>query len=465
MGETNKIQTKEKFTAAQVARFIIPSAIGAFLFMCPIPDGAGGYLIPVTVLNDWINANFSGILPFIALFIIVGSAIMSIIGTVFKPAFIEKRPILKDAFCTKWYWILMRSLGAIVACMVFLEVGPQIIIGPDTGSFVFYSLICTIIAIGIYGCGLLPLLTEFGLMDFVGTLVSPLMRKVFRLPGRAAVDCLSSWLGATSLGVIITNGQLEKGYYTQREAASIATNFSAVSIAFALVVLTQVGLEDQFFTFYLTVGLVAIVSAIILNRIPPLSRKPDTYMVDNPAQKGESLKPEGYSLLGWAWHRAVMKGNDNGYTVKSYMTDWAKNSCLMLFGILGNVMLIGTVALIIAYNTPIFTYLGMPFQPLLELLQVPEAEAASQTMIVGFTDMFIPSVLASATIESPYTLFLVAVISITQVLYLSDNVAMILITKIKVSLLDMFIIFLERTIVSLIVASLFIRFVLQVPLV
>ena len=77
MGETNKIQTKEKFTAAQVARFIIPSAIGAFLFMCPIPDGAGGYLIPVTVLNDWINANFSGILPFIALFIIVGSATVS----------------------------------------------------------------------------------------------------------------------------------------------------------------------------------------------------------------------------------------------------------------------------------------------------------------------------------------------------------------------------------------------------
>lgn len=91
MGETNKIQAKEKFTAAQVARFIIPSAIGAFLFMCPIPDGAGGYLIPVTVLNDWINANFSGILPFIALFIIVGSAIMSIIGTALN------RPLSRSA--------------------------------------------------------------------------------------------------------------------------------------------------------------------------------------------------------------------------------------------------------------------------------------------------------------------------------------------------------------------------------
>ena len=208
-----------------------------------------------------------------------------------------------------------------------------------------------------------------------------------------------------------------------------------------------------------------MISAIILNRIPPLSRKPDTYLTENPAQKDENLKPEGYSLLSWAWHRAVRKGNDNGYTVKSYMSDWARNSCMMLFGMLGNVMLIGTVALILAYNTPIFTYLGAPFQPLLELLQIPEADAASQTMIVGFTDMFIPSVIASATIESPYTLFLVAVISITQVLYLSDNVAMIMITKIDVKLWEMFVIFLERTIVSLVVASVFIRFVLQVPLV
>ncbi|HIV79514.1 MAG TPA: YjiH family protein [Candidatus Avanaerovorax faecigallinarum] len=460
----NEKKRHEGFTARQILRFIIPSAAGAFLFMCPVPDGNGGMLIPITILNDWINTHFSGILPFIALIIIVGSAILSCIGTTMHPAIFDRHPILKDAFCTKWYWLLIRVLAAVVTIMVFCNVGPEWLIGPDTGSFVFYSLICTIIAIAVYGCGLLPLLTEFGLMDFVGTLVSPLMRKVFKLPGRAAVDCLSSWLGATSLGVLITNGQLEKGYYTQREAASIATNFSAVSIAFALVVLTQVGLEDQFFTFYLTVGLVAVVSAIILNRIPPLSRKPDTYITENPAQEGESIKPDGYTLLGWAWTRAVRKGNDNGYTVKSYMTDWGKNSCMMLFGMLGNVMLVGTVALVIAYNTPIFTYLGMPFQPLLELLQIPEAEAASQTMIVGFTDMFIPSVLASATITSPYTLFLVAVISITQVLYLSDNVAMILITKIKVNLFEMFIIFLERTIVSLVVASLFIRFVLQVPL-
>lgn len=462
--DTTKHPPRERFTVKQGLRFIVPSAAGAFLFMCPVPDGSGGMLIPITLLNSWINTNFSGILPFIGLIVIVGSAVMSAIGTILKPAFFERHPILRDAFCTKWYWVLLRILGAVLTIMVFCSVGPDWLIGGDTGAFVFYSLICTIIAMAVYGCGLLPLLTEFGLMDFVGTLVSPFMKKLFRLPGRAAVDCLSSWLGATSLAVLITNDQLEKGYYTEREAASVATNFSAVSIAFALVVITQVGLEAQFFSFYLTVGAVGIVSAIVLNRIPPLSGKPDTYLVDNPVQKEEALKPEGYSLLGWAWTRAVRKGNDNGYTAKSYMTDWGRNSCMMLFGMLGNVMLIGTLSLVLAYNTSLFTYLGMPFKPLLELLQIPEADAAAQTMIVGFTDMFIPSVLASATISSPYTLFLVAVISITQVLYLSDNVAMILITKIRVSLLEMFVIFLERTVVSVVVASLIIRFILQVPL-
>ncbi len=454
---------REKFTAAQVLRFLIPSAIGAFLFMCPIPDGTGSFIIPITIVNGSINQALSGVLPYIAMFIIFGSAVMTFLGSVCKLPFIENSSVLRGVFVTKWYWVILRALGALITFLVFFQIGPVWLVGPDTGQFVFYSLICTIIAIAIYGCGLLPFLTEFGLMELIGTLVSPLMRKVFRLPGRAAVDCLSSWLGATSLGVLITNGQLEKGYYSEREAASIATNFSAVSITFALVVLTQVGLTNQFFSFYLTVGIVAVVCAIVLNRIPPLSMKPDTYLTGQPAVQ-EKDRPEGYNLAAWAWRQAIKKGNDNGYTVKSYLTDWARNTCMMLFGMLSMVMLVGTVSLALAYYTPIFSWLGMPFKPLLELLQVPEAAAASQTMIAGFTDMFIPSVIASATITSPYTLFLVAVISITQVLYLSDNVAMILTTKIKVNVLEMFIIFLERTLISLIVASLVIRFILQIPM-
>lgn len=453
---------KKNFTLKQSLYFLIPSCIGAFAFMCPIPGENGSFVIPITYLINAVNSIFSDYLIYITLVVILCSAIFSFIGSVLKPDFIKNSVILSGAFSVKWYWMLLRVLGAGTAFLVFLKIGPEWLIGNDTGAFVLYSLLCTVIAIAVIGCGLLPLLTEFGLMEFVGTLLGPIVKRLFRLPGRAAVDCLSSWLGATSIAVILTNGQLEKGYYTQREAATIATNFSAVSITFALVVISQVGLMDSFFSFYGTVCLVAVVSAIVLTRIPPLSRKPDTYLVET-TYKGEVYHAPGYSLLSWAWHQAVEKANDNGYTSKSYLTDWVKNSCMLLFSILPLVMFIGTFALAIAYFTPILSWLGYPFLPLLKLLQIPEAAAASQTMVAGFADMFIPSVIASATITSTFTRFLVAVVSITQVLYLSDNVAMILSTKIPASLLDMFIIFIERTIISLIVASLFMRFVLQIP--
>ena len=57
-------------------------------------------------------------------------------------------------------------------------------------------------------------------------------------------------------------------------------------------------------------------------------------------------------------------------------------------------MCIGTVALIITNYTPIFQWLGLPFVPLLNLLGVPDAAAASSTLLVGFADMFTPSVIS-----------------------------------------------------------------------
>jgi nucleoside recognition membrane protein YjiH len=97
--------------------------------------------------------------------------------------------------------------------------------------------------------------------------------------------------------------------------------------------------------------------------------------------------------------------------------------------------------------------LGTPFVPLLELLQVPEAAAVSQTMVVGFTDMFTPSIIAAAGIADPMARFIVAVISVTQLIYLSEVGGLILGSKIPVNLLELFILFLERTIISLIIVA------------
>ena len=121
----------------------------------------------------------------------------------------------------------------------------------------------------------------------------------------------------------------------------------------------------------------------------------------------------------------------------------------MIFAIIPVVMAIGTAALMIAEYTPLFDYLGMPFRPLLTWLQIPDATAASKTIVVGFADMFIPSILASDSITSEVTRFVIAALSVTQLIYLSEVGALLIGSKIPVNLVELFAIFILRTLVSL----------------
>lgn len=88
------------------------------------------------------------------------------------------------------------------------------------------------------------------------------------------------------------------------------------------------------------------------------------------------------------------------------------------------------------------------FIPLLKLLGVPYAVEASQTVMVGFADMFLPSVIA-ASIPSEMTRFIVAALSVTQLIYLSESGAVMLGTKMDIKVLDLFIIFIQRTLITL----------------
>lgn len=138
---------------------------------------------------------------------------------------------------------------------------------------------------------------------------------------------------------------------------------------------------------------------------------------------------------------------------------------MILFTLNTTVMAIGTVTLVIAYYTPVFNWLGVPFMPLLNLLHIPEAQAASTTLLAGFADMFIPAAIAGAQISSTFTKMLVAVLSVCQLIFISETGSMILSTSIPVRFRDLVLIFLERTIIILLVATPVIRFVLGIPMI
>ena len=293
----------------------------------------------------------------------------------------------------------------------------------------------------------LPLLLNFGLLELFGALLTKVMRPVFKLPGRSSIDAIASWLGDGTIGVLLTSKQYEDGFYTKREAAVVGTTFSIVSITFSLVVIDQVGLIHYFVPYYLTVTFAGMITAIIMPRIWPLSKKPNTYINGKEADETMELIPEGYSPFGYGFEQASLQAQKSS-SMKKFFAEGGKNILDMWIGVAPIVMAIGTLALIVAEYTPIFQWLGMPFIPLLELMRVPEAEAASQTLVVGFADMFLPAILAGG-IESEMTRFIIASVSVTQLIYMSEVGGLLLGSKIPVNFKDLVIIFLLRTLISL----------------
>src|SRR5690606_26294206 len=126
------------------------------------------------------------------------------------------------------------------------EIGPKFIWSENTGVIALYDLSSFLLVIFLFAGLFLPLLLDFGLLEFVGTLMTKIMRPLFTLPGRSAIDCLASWIGDGTIGVLLTSKQYEEGYYTKREAAVIGTTFSLVSITFSIVVLGYVELTHLF---------------------------------------------------------------------------------------------------------------------------------------------------------------------------------------------------------------------------
>lgn len=447
---------KSKFTLKDNLKFIIPSIIGVLLFMIPIKY-EGDVTIPIAIFSGML-VNFLGeYLVYIITGTMAISAILSLIATIVKPKFITNNKILSSLFTTTPLWLVSRVLGGIFGVLAAFQIGPQMIISGDTSAFVLNDLLTVLFSIFLFAGLFLPLLLNFGLLEFFGSLLTKIMRPVFKLPGRSSIDCITSWLGDGTLGIMLTNKQYEDGFYTEREAATISTTFSAVSITFSLVVINTVGLGNIFVPFYLTVTFAGIVAAVIVPRIYPLSKKKDTYYNGKTNKIDESI-PEGYTSLSWGYEQAITKARKNS-SIKEFFADGAKNVLDMWVGVLPVVMCMATIALIIATYTPLFKILGVPFIPILQLLQVPEAVQASQTLVVGFADMLLPSVVASTTITSEMTRFIVAAVSVTQLVYMSEVGGVLLGSKIPVNIKELIIIFIERTLITLPVIVLIANFI------
>jgi nucleoside recognition membrane protein YjiH len=438
----------KKYSLSTWLLFLIPSILGILLFMIPVKL-FGDWKVPIATLADILSGFIAPVMPWTATIILIIAALGSFFYFI-KGKDEDDTSFTTNLFSVSIFWVITRIIGAVLALLVVLQIGPEWIWNENTGGLLLSEdgLVTFLFTIFLFAGLLLPLLLNFGLLEFFGTMMVKVMRPLFKLPGRSSIDALTSWIGDGTIGVLLTAKQYEEGYYTKKEAAIIGTTFSVVSITFSIVIINHVGLGSYFLQFYGTVILTGLILAFIMPRIYPLSGKGDEYIDGRPFTGDEEKLPEGYNSLSHGLENALAKADTNRSFGKTF-ADGFKNVLDMWIGVIPVVMAFGTAALILAEYTPVFTILGKPFEPILSVLGIPEAADAAQLMVVGFTDMFLPVILAEGMITSELTLFVVATISVTQLIFMAEVGGLLLGSKIPVNFLDLVMIFLLRTLIAL----------------
>ncbi len=436
---------KQQYTMEQLMHFIIPSFIGALVFLLPIPmKGSLNTILGIVI--DWGKALLKPWLPGAAMTLVVISALASLWATVARPEKIEKDPFWGELLIVRPFWLVSRLLGAVLYVIIYYKLGAEIVWDMNNGGTPAIVLAPALLIIFIVLAGVVPLLTDYGLMEYVGTFARPIMGPLFKLPGRSAVDCLASWVGSCSVAVVITTKVHDQGYYSDREASVITTAFSVISIAYIYVMADFVGLPNMYFQIMAAVYAVTFILALIMPRIWPLSSIPDAFSGKAGKQRiGDDL-PKGWTLSEWALKMAVERSAQQ--TTAKTIDSGLKTFISLVISTMPLVVAWGTVVLIIANNTPVFQTLSIPFAWCLELIRLPEARQVAPAFLLAYADQFLAAVVGAGR-TSVAAKFMCACISGTGLIYMTEVGVLILQSSIPLGFWKLTGIYVIRAVLSI----------------
>lgn len=428
-----KTVQQQKATSGDWFKFIVLSLIGIFMFFIPISIG-GKSTIPLDHVVTFVKTTAPALMPYYALIVIILGAIYPFYNKTWN----------KDTVTT--VFSIAKVVGLGVAIMAVTGQGPAWLFTPDMVPFLYNKLVISVGLIVPIGAVFLAFLVGYGLLEFIGVIMQPIMKPIWRTPGRSAIDAVASFVGSYSIGLLITNRVYKEGKYTAKEAAIIATGFSTVSATFMIIVAKTLGLMDMWnFYFWSTLIITFAVTAITV-RIYPLSKKADTNIFGDEIIEAERSGNIFVNALNDGLE-ASAKSEPLGKNIAVNFVDGFK----MAMGILPSILSIGLLGLILAKYTPVFDVLGYVFYPFTALLQIPDPMLIAKASSLEIAEMFLPALLVKeAALLGRYV---IGVVSVSAVLFFSASIPCIMSTEIPLTIKDIIIVWVQRTICSLILAA------------
>lgn len=416
-----------------VAKLFIVSLFGIMFFFAPIINGGTPLLASIDTAKALLGNG---------LFAIV---VLCCVSMLVATPFVKKVPFLEkymggDGIVTK----ILYLLGAIFGVMVFFKIGPEWLLSADTGGLALDlagSVLVTVMLAGLF----VTCIANFGMLQFIGTLLEPLMRPLYRLPGYAAVDAATSIACSAAVDVFMANKIYLNKLYTKRDVSIVASNFTICSLGFFLLLCDIAHIPEHYGLVVLTSFGVCFILPILTSRIPPLSLIPNEY-VDGTPFKGDEKLNDGRNVFQRAWDSAIETADQA--TLKM-IAEGALEAVIFSVKVCVYVMSVATVALIVGVYTPVFDWLGAPIAPLLQLLAIPNAAEIAPSVLVGITEIAMPALLIADKAVAPAAAFFVVVLSTVQVIFFTESANAIMESDIPLNFGQLILVFLMRTLLAI----------------
>lgn len=414
---------------SDLLRFVLSGIAGVMVFFLPVPYGGGSTILLDLLVTFLLELAGRHIRWFILLACLWGV----IQGT--REFRAKPSAVMGILYFARW-------AGLLLCVMYILGAGPKIIYDPQVLPFLFDNICKSIIFLVPVGGVFLCLLTEYGLMEFVGSFLEGVMRRGWRIPGIAAVDVVASFVASFSLGFMLTDKMYQQGKYSAREAVIIATGFSTVSTTFLITLCKSLGIVQYWGWFFLISFLTNLVVTFVVSRFWPICSYDQSCAV--PVDSGSRCS------LRLALTRAAGRAASAGKLHRQMLSGFCAG-CRMLGVMIPTILSVGTLGMLLVLHTPLFEYIGYVFYLPLRVLGFEYPAMLAKALSTTLIDTFLP--VAFVAQANPEIRFFCGVVSVSEILFLTASIPALLSTTIPVKIRDLLIIWLERVMVSIIVAG------------
>lgn len=423
---------KKKFNSSDIALFIFYSLFGIFMFFVPVTIG-GAKSIPIDHITTLVKKLPNYNLIFGVFMVLAGIAYA-----------IKTKSWQKSKLHSVFFAIKLVAL--VFVFMYVTNKGPARIFDGDMLPLIWNSIMVSVATIVPIGSVFLAFLTGFGLMEFIGVFMEPVMRPVFKTPGRSAVDAVASFVGSYSLALLITNRVYLEDTYTKKEAAIIATGFSTVSATFMIIVAKTLDLLDYWLAYFWITLFVTFIVTAITARIFPLNKKPQEYY------SGKEYIPEEKKKVTFGEALdAGMETYKNSGSLAVVIKDNFIDGFKMALNIAPSLLGVGMIGLLLAEYTPIFDIIGYIFYPFTLITRVEEPLMVAQALGMSIAEMLLPAPVVANAGLGLIAKMLVAVVSVSEILFFSASIPVMMGTEIPLKFSDYIIIWIERVILSIVI--------------